>query len=88
MAAVFERFLSKADTRRVGTCLATLRRHGAAEWALTGGVAIELRLMELSGQVETRISERSGFRDGIVRHRSEHPGNRISCSTRPPFRPA
>jgi hypothetical protein len=51
---VFERFLAEADVRRVGTCLATLQRHGVAEWALTGGVAIELRLIELSGEVETR----------------------------------
>jgi hypothetical protein len=51
---VFERFLAEADIRRVGACLATLRRHGAAAWALTGGIAIELRLIELSGRVETR----------------------------------
>ncbi|HZP04619.1 MAG TPA: hypothetical protein VFB43_06950 [Terracidiphilus sp.] len=40
--------------QRVRACLATLRRHGVAEWALTGGIAIELRLIERDGQVEFR----------------------------------
>ena len=51
---MFERFLAEADVRRVGDCLATLRRHGVTEWALTGGVAIELRLIERGDQVELR----------------------------------
>src|SRR6266702_855324 len=51
---MFERFLAEAEIRHVGTCLATLRRHGVAEWALSGGVAIELRLIEQSGEVEPR----------------------------------
>ena len=51
---MFERFLAEADVRRVGECLATLRRHGVALWALTGGVALELRLIERDGQVALR----------------------------------
>ena len=51
---MFERFLAEADVRRVGVCFATLRRHGVTEWALTGGVAIELRLIERGIQGELR----------------------------------
>lgn len=51
---MFERFLAEADVRRVGDYLTTLRRHGVTEWALTGGVAIELRLIERGDQVELR----------------------------------
>jgi hypothetical protein len=51
---MFERFLAEADVQRVGACLTTLRRHGVAAWALTGGIAIELRLIERGGEVEIR----------------------------------
>jgi hypothetical protein len=41
LLGMFERFLAEEDVRRVEACLATLRRHGTAEWALTGSVAVE-----------------------------------------------
>jgi hypothetical protein len=51
---MFERFLAEADVKRVGACLTTLRKHGIAQWALTGGIAIELRIIERGGEVEIR----------------------------------
>lgn len=51
---MFERFLAEADVRRVHACLAILLQHGVAEWALTGGIAIELRLIQRGNQVEQR----------------------------------
>lgn len=51
---MFEHFLADSDVHRVRTCLAMLRRHGAAKWALTGGIAIELRLAERGDRVEPR----------------------------------
>jgi hypothetical protein len=51
---MFERFLAEADKHRVGSCLTVLRRHGVANWVLTGGVAIEMRLVERGGPVELR----------------------------------
>jgi hypothetical protein len=51
---MFERFLTKADAHRVGACCAALRRHEVKEWALTGSVATELRLIERGEHVALR----------------------------------
>jgi hypothetical protein len=47
-------FLTEADGRRVEACFARLRHCEVTEWALTGGVAIELRLMEQGDRVALR----------------------------------
>lgn len=51
---MFEHFLAEADVRRVGACLAMLRRCEVTGWALTGSVAIDLRLIEKGNQVRRR----------------------------------
>jgi hypothetical protein len=51
---MFEHFLAEADMRRVGACFATLRLCRVTEWALTGSLAIELRLIERGDQVGLR----------------------------------
>ena len=51
---MFDRFLTEPEVRRVATCLDRLRHCGVTEWALTGGLAVELRLAERGGQVEPR----------------------------------
>jgi len=52
---MFEQFLGETDVRRVGACFAMLRRCGVTEWALTGSVAIDLRMIELESPVALRV---------------------------------
>lgn len=51
---MFKHFLSEADVRRVGACFAALQRCEVNEWALTGSLAMELRLIERGDQVGSR----------------------------------
>ena len=52
---IFECFLSSDDSDRVTRTLGKLARHGLKQWALTGGLAVELHLSRLAGQPCTRL---------------------------------
>jgi hypothetical protein len=51
---MFERFLSTANAGRAESCLRTLQHHAIEEWALTGGLAIEIQRARLGRDVPIR----------------------------------
>jgi hypothetical protein len=50
----FDQFLSSADATRVSGVLAKLVRHDIRNWALTGGLAIELHRLRRGGRPAPR----------------------------------
>lgn len=54
MPEMLQRFLSTVDVERVERCLMALHGHGTGEWALTGGLAVEMHRARLGRDPQVR----------------------------------